>query len=223
MGKLICIEAGDGSGKETQTNKLFERLQNQNYNVRKISFPNYASESSALIKMYLRGDFGSKPDDVNPYVASTFYAADRYASYKKEWGAFYEQGGIVLADRYTTSNMVHQAVKITNPGEREEFLSWLWNFEFQLFGLPQPDCVIFLDMPPKYAVQLMENRRNKITGSEQKDIHESDKAYLEQAYKGALWLAEKYGWHRIKCVNNNQIRPIMDIHNEIFDLVSDYL
>ena len=121
MGKLICIEAGDGSGKETQTNKLFERLQNQNYNVRKISFPNYASESSALIKMYLRGDFGSKPDDVNPYVASTFYAADRYASYKKEWGAFYEQGGIVLADRYTTSNMVHQAVKITNPGEREEF------------------------------------------------------------------------------------------------------
>lgn len=223
MGKLICIEAGDGSGKETQTNKLFERLQNQNYNVRKISFPNYASESSALIKMYLRGDFGSKPDDVNPYVASTFYAADRYASYKKEWGAFYEQGGIVLADRYTTSNMVHQAVKITNPGEREEFLSWLWNFEFQLFGLPQPDCVIFLDMPPKYAVQLMENRRNKITGSEQKDIHESDKAYLEQAYKGALWLAEKYGWHWIKCVNNNQIRPIMDIHNEIFDLVSDYL
>jgi dTMP kinase len=223
MGKLICIEAGDGSGKETQTNKLFERLQNQNYNVRKISFPNYASESSALIKMYLRGDFGSKPDDVNPYVASTFYAADRYASYKKEWGAFYEQGGIVLADRYTTSNMVHQAVKITNLGEREEFLSWLWNFEFQLFGLPQPDCVIFLDMPPKYAVQLMDNRRNKITGSEQKDIHESDKAYLEQAYKGALWLAEKYGWHRIKCVNNNQIRPIMDIHNEIFDLVSDYL
>lgn len=223
MGKLICIEAGDGSGKETQTNKLFERLQNQNYNVRKISFPNYTSESSALIKMYLRGDFGSKPDDVNPYVASTFYAADRYASYKKEWGAFYEQGGIVLADRYTTSNMVHQAVKITNPGEREEFLSWLWNFEFQLFGLPQPDCVIFLDMPPKYAVQLMDNRRNKITGSEQKDIHESDKAYLEQAYKGALWLAEKYGWHRIKCINNNQIRPIMDIHNEIFDLVSDYL
>ena len=92
-----------------------------------------------------------------------------------------------------------------------------------MFGLPQPDCVIFLDMPPKYAVQLMENRRNKITGSEQKDIHESDKAYLEQAYKGALWLAEKYGWHRIKCINNNQIRPIMDIHNEIFDLVSDYL
>jgi dTMP kinase len=223
MGKLICIEAGDGSGKETQTNKLFERLQSENYNVRKISFPDYASESSALIKMYLRGDFGSKPDDVSPYIASTFYAVDRYASYKRDWGLFYEQGGIILADRYTTSNMVHQAVKIANPGEREEFLSWLWNFEFQLFGLPQPDCVIFLDMPPDYAAHLMENRRNKITGSDQKDIHESDQAYLEQAYKGALWLAEKYGWHRVTCIDNNQIRSIMDIHNEIFDVVYNYL
>ena len=223
MGKLICIEAGDGSGKETQTNKLFERLQSENYKVRKLSFPNYDSESSSLIKMYLRGDFGSKPDDVNPYVASTFYAVDRYASYKMEWAKFYKEDGIILADRYTTSNMVHQAVKITDLKEREEYLSWLWDFEFKLFGLPQPDCVIFLDMPPKYAVQLMEKRRNKITGSEKKDIHERDEEHLKQAYKGSLWLAEKYGWHRIRCVENQQIRSIMDIHNEIFDIVNKYL
>lgn len=223
MGKLICIEAGDGSGKETQTKRLFERLQGEKYRVRQVSFPNYDSESSSLIKMYLRGDFGSKPGDVSPYIASTFYAADRYASYKKEWEAFYREGGIILADRYTTSNMVHQAVKITDPGERVAFLDWLWSFEFGLFGLPQPDCVVFLDMPPTFASHLIENRSNKITGSEEKDIHERDKEYLKQVYRGAVWLAEKYGWQRVPCVYNEQIRSIEDIHNEVFDLVSRYL
>jgi len=223
MGKLICIEAGDGSGKETQTNKLLKRLQNENCNVRKVSFPNYASESSSLIKMYLRGDFGSRPEDVNPYIASTFYAVDRYASYKTEWESFYEAGGIVLADRYTTSNMMHQAVKIKDPEEREKFLDWLWNFEFDMFGLPKPNCVVFLDMPPEYAARLMERRKNKITGSEGKDIHERDAVYLNQVYKCALWLAEKYGWHRISCVRNHCIRSISDINEEIFEIVKGYL
>ena len=223
MGKLICIEAGDGSGKETQANKLLERLKSENYKVRKVSFPNYGSESSSLIKMYLRGEFGSRPEDVSPYVASTFYAVDRYASYKKEWESFYKAGGIILADRYTTSNMVHQAVKIKDPDKREAYLDWLWNFEFDMFGLPEPDCVIFLDMPPEYAARLMENRKNKITGSDKKDIHERDKAYLEQVYKCALWLADKYGWHKVSCVQDQIIRPISDIHEEIFETVKSYL
>src|SRR5690554_3017784 len=161
MGKLICIEAGDGSGKETQTNRLLQRLQESNYKVRKVTYPNYDSESSSLIKMYLRGDFGSRPGDVNPYVASTFYAVDRYASYKKEWESFYREGGIILADRYTTSNMIHQAAKIADLALREEYLDWLWHFEFDMFGLPKPDCVIFLDMPPVFSSQLIQNRRNK--------------------------------------------------------------
>lgn len=223
MGKLICIEAGDGSGKETQANKLLERLKSENYKVRKVSFPNYGSESSSLIKMYLRGEFGSRPEDISPYVASTFYAVDRYASYKKEWESFYKAGGIILADRYTTSNMVHQAVKIKDPDKREAYLDWLWNFEFDMFGLPEPDCVIFLDMPPEYAARLMENRKNKITGSDKKDIHERDKAYLEQVYKCALWLADKYGWHKVSCVQDQIIRPIYDIHEEIFETVKSYL
>lgn len=223
MGKLICIEAGDGSGKETQANKLLERLKSENYKVRKVSFPNYGSESSSLIKMYLRGEFGSRPEDVSPYVASTFYAVDRYASYKKEWESFYKAEGIILADRYTTSNMVHQAVKIKDPDKREAYLDWLWNFEFDMFGLPEPDCVIFLDMPPEYAARLMENRKNKITGSDKKDIHERDKAYLEQVYKCALWLADKYGWHKVSCVQDQIIRPISDIHEEIFETVKSYL
>lgn len=223
MGKLICIEAGDGSGKETQANKLLERLKSENYKVRKVSFPNYGSESSSLIKMYLRGEFGSRPEDISPYVASTFYAVDRYASYKKEWESFYKAEGIILADRYTTSNMVHQAVKIKDPDKREAYLDWLWNFEFDMFGLPEPDCVIFLDMPPEYAARLMENRKNKITGSDKKDIHERDKAYLEQVYKCALWLADKYGWHKVSCVQDQIIRPISDIHEEIFETVKSYL
>lgn len=223
LGKLICIEAGDGSGKETQTDKLFQRLQDNHEQVRKISFPNYESESSSLIKMYLNGDFGKSPGDVSPYIASTFYAVDRYASYKKDWEEFYQGGGIVLADRYTTSNMVHQAVKITDSEARKKYLDWLLDFEFTLFGLPKPDCVIFLDMPPKYSSQLILNRRNKITGAMEKDIHERDTVYLEQSYKGSLWLSETYGWHKIPCVANGKIRSIDDIHNDIYDVVSSYL
>ena len=223
MGKLICIEAGDGSGKETQTNRLFHRLKDSNYNVRKVEFPNYASESSSLIKMYLRGDFGSRPGDVSPYIASTFYAVDRYASFKKEWEQFYKNGGIILADRYTTANMIHQSVKIQDPVQREEYLAWLWDFEFNIFGLPKPDCVVFLDMPPVYSEKLIKNRSNKITGNQEKDIHERDTSYLEQSYRAALWLSEKYGWHRVKCVDEEEIRSIEDIHNEVFSIVNKYI
>jgi dTMP kinase len=223
MGKLICIEAGDGSGKETQTLKLFSRLEAEGHKVRKVAFPNYESESSAPIKMYLRGDFGKRPEDISPYIASTFYAVDRYASYKKEWEDFYLGGGIVLADRYTTSNMVHQAAKISDPESRKKFLDWLLDFEFQLFSLPKPDCVIFLDMPPEYSLKLIKNRNNKITGLKDKDIHERDAAYLEKSYKSSLWLAEEYGWNRVPCVENNTIRSIEDIHNDIFNIVSKYL
>lgn len=223
MGKLICIEAGDGSGKETQTGRLFRRLQGNNCKVRKVEYPNYASESSSLIKMYLRGDFGSRAEEVSPYVASTFYAVDRYASFKTEWEGFYHDGGIILADRYTTSNMIHQAAKITDPALREDYLNWLWHFEFEMFGLPVPDCVVFLDMPPACSSQLIQNRRNKITGSKAKDIHERDSSYLEKSYHAALWLAEKYGWHRISCVRDNKIRSIEDIHNEVYDVVRRYL
>jgi len=154
-GKLIIIESGaDASGKATQTNKLYERLVQEGYKVKKITFPNYDSDSSALVKMYLNGDFGKDPNDVSPYVASTFYAVDRFASYRTEWGQAYNDGWIILADRYTTSNMVHQAAKIKDMEEKDRFLDWLWNFEFEIYKLPVPDCVIFLDMPPLSAGSL---------------------------------------------------------------------
>ena len=160
-GKLIIIEAGDGSGKATQTEKLYSRLVGEGINVRKVTFPDYESNSSALIKMYLNGEFGSSPDSVNPYAASSFYAVDRYASYKQNWEDFYKQGGIIIADRYTPSHMVHQAVKILGQSEKEAFLDWLWDLEFEKFGLPIPDVVIFLDMPPMYSRAPRVERANK--------------------------------------------------------------
>ncbi|MDB8789999.1 thymidylate kinase [Romboutsia sp. 1001216sp1] len=220
-GKLIIIESGsDASGKATQTKKLYERLLEDGYNVRKVEYPNYDGESSALVKMYLRGEFGSKPSDVDPYIASTFYAADRYASFKTEWEEFYNNGGVVLADRYTTSNMVHQASKMAKE-DRDKYLDWLFDYEFNLYKIPQPDCVVFLDVPIEFSKKLMENRKNKITGEDKKDIHESDLDYLEKSYNNSLYIADKYNWEKINCVEEENLRSIDSIHEEIYKVVVD--
>ncbi len=218
-GKLIIIEAGDGSGKATQTRELYSRLKSEGHRVRRVEFPDYESDSSALIKMYLKGEFGSNPEDVNPYVASTFYAVDRYASFKKGWGDFYKNGGIIIADRYTTSNMVHQAAKIDDEAERECFLDWLWDLEFAKFNLPRPDAVIFLDMPPKEAQRLIQARQNSARGQIDKDIHEGNRAYLERSYKNACGLAAKYNWHRIECFQGSRLKTVSQIHAEVYKFV----
>lgn len=218
-GKLIVIEGTDSSGKNTQSERLYQRLLKEEYNVMKVEYPNYSSDSSALIKMYLNGDFGKNPEDVNPYVASTFFATDRFASFKTVWKDFYDRGGIVIADRYTTSNMVHQASKIEDREERIQFLDWLWDFEFVKFSLPVPDHVFFLDMPVSVSRKLMENRNNKFTGEKEKDIHERDEVHLEKSYNNACNVAEKYDWIRINCVENGRIRTIEEIHDEIFSIL----
>lgn len=219
-GKLFVIESGsDGSGKATQSKKLFDRLLKEKYNVKKIEFPNYKSKSSELIKMYLNGDFGDNPEDVNAYAASTFYAVDRFASYKIEWGEFYKNGGIIIADRYTTSNMVHQASKINDDKKRDEFLNWVFELEYKLYGLPEPDCVIFLDMPPEYSNKLIIDRNNKFTGNEKKDIHERNYEYLKQCYDNSLYIAKRYKWNKIKCIEDNKVKTIDEIHEQIYNLV----
>lgn len=217
-GKLIVIEAGDGSGKATQAKLLFDSLSTENYRVKKVEFPNYQSDSSALIKMYLNGEFGTNPSDVNPYVASTFYTIDRYASYKKEWEGFYQDGGIILADRYTTSNMVHQASKIINTEERKDYLQWLWDFEFVKFQLPVPDCVIFLNMHPSYSQKLINERPNKV-GEIEKDIHERNYEYLLKSYHNSCEMAAYYGWLMVNCVHEGQLRSREEIHEDIHKLV----
>ncbi|AUN12894.1 dTMP kinase [Paraclostridium sordellii] len=222
-GKLIIIESGsDASGKATQTKKLFNRLEQDGYKVKKVEYPNYKSESSALVKMYLNGDFGKNAEDVDPYVASTFFAADRYASFKTEWEEFYNNGGIIIADRYTTSNMVHQASKMDG-NERDKFINWLFDYEFNLYKIPEPDCVVFLNVPIEYSKKLMENRKNKFTGEDKKDIHESDISYLSKSYENSLYIANKYNWNKINCIENENLRSIESIHEEIYNIVKENL
>ncbi|CEJ72193.1 thymidylate kinase [[Clostridium] sordellii] len=222
-GKLIIIESGsDASGKATQTKKLFNRLEQDGYKVKKVEYPNYKSESSALVKMYLNGDFGKNAEDVDPYVASTFFAADRYASFKTEWEEFYNNGGIIIADRYTTSNMVHQASKM-DENERDKFINWLFDYEFNLYKIPEPDCVVFLNVPIEYSKKLMENRKNKFTGEDKKDIHESDISYLSKSYENSLYIANKYNWNKINCIENENLRSIESIHEEIYNIVKENL
>ena len=212
MGKLIVIEGTDGSGKSTQFRLLPEAVERSGRAFQKLVFPQYKEESSALIRMYLGGQFGTRPSDVNAYAASAFYAVDRYASYKKVWGEWYENGGLVLSDRYTTSNAVHQASK--EPEEnRAEFLRWLYEFEYDKLGLPRPDLTIYLDVPTEYTEKLMRSRE-AATGT-QADIHEKDLSYLATCRQMGRAAAEYYGWTVIQCVRDGRMRTIEDIHQEI--------
>ena len=223
MGKLFVIDGTDGSGKQTQLETLKKRLMNEKIDFRTVSFPNYNSPSSALVKMYLEGEFGTDAKAISPYIASTFFAADRYATYATQYKEYFEKGGIILADRYTTANMVHQAGKITNEAERKKFIDWLWDFEFNLYGLPIPTEVFFLNMPPKFSLELMKDRENKITHDNKKDIHENNAEYLKEAYNAACKLAKEYNWYEINCIENNNIRTIKDINDEIFNELKRHL
>ena len=221
--KLVVIEGVDSSGKQTQTENLFENVKSLGYKTEKIVFPNYDSPTSSLVKMYLGGEFGSNPNDVNPYTASAFYAVDRVGSIKALWAEKLDCTEVVIADRYVTSNMVHQASKIDDEEEKENFLNWVYDFEYNKLELPKPDLVIFLDMPVKYAMELMASRPNKITSESQKDIHESDETYLTKSYNNAVSVADKYGWHKVSCVESGKVRSIEDISREIFETVKTIL
>ena len=219
-GKLYVIEGVDGSGKATQTELLYQALLAQGKTVRKVSFPDYDSPSSSLIKMYLNGEFGTDPQDVNAFATSVFFAVDRFASFRKDWKAFYDNGGIIIADRYVTSNLVHQAGKISDNAEKERYITWLNDLEYGIFGLPKPDCVIFLDMPPAYSLKLRQERNTLKQGLTQ-DIHEADQTYLQQAYDNAVGIAQHQAWHTISCVADAQIRTIEDIHAEILQTIEN--
>lgn len=218
MGKLIVIEGLDASGKETQTGLLFEHLQKAGVQTKKVCFPDYESESSALVKMYLSGEFGSDPSAVNAYAASSFYAVDRYASYKVHWEDFYSGGGLVLADRYTTSNMIHQGCKIADLHKRKAYLDWLKEYEYERLGLPRPDLILFLDMPPAVGMKLMAGRHNK-AGGETKDIHERSREYLEKTYRTALEVVQQQEWMKIPCSDGENPLPIAEIAQHIWETV----
>ena len=213
MGKLIVLEGTDGSGKSTQFRMLTERLQAEGRCFKQLEFPRYAEASSALIRMYLGGEFGSRPSDVNSYAASTFYAVDRYASYKQDWGQWYEQGGLVLSARYTTSNAVHQASKLEGQAQAD-FLMWLYEFEYDKLGLPRPDLTIYLDVPTDFTEKLM--RRREQDTNTQADIHEKDTAYLMACRRTGRAAAKFYGWTAVECVRDGVMRSLEDIHEELY-------
>lgn len=219
-GKLIIIEAGDGSGKATQTRKLAEHLIADGKNVVQVSFPDYKSRAAEPLKMYLEGEYGDRAGAVNAFAASTFFAVDRFASFNLKWKADYENGAIILADRYTTSNMVHQAVKLTDQQERSEFLDWLWDFEFNRLGLPVPDAVIFLDMDPMVSDRLIAERAAH-NADRKKDIHEKDVEYLHRCHDTYMELADKYSWHKVKCSEGDEPRSIDAIHAEVYRIVEE--
>jgi len=220
MGKLIVFEGTDGSGKSTQFDLLTRRLEREGKTFHRLRFPRYDQESSALIRMYLGGQFGSDPAAVNAYAASTFYAVDRYASYLQDWKQDYENGELFLADRYTTSNAVHQGSKMPQQ-EREAFFHWLYDLEFSRMQLPKPDAVILMDMPIELTRQLM--RRRESDTNTQADIHEQNLDYLQQCRESALAAAAHYGWHVISGAKEGALRSIEDIHEEVYQIVSKCL
>lgn len=217
-GKLIVIEGLDGSGKATQAKLLCEELLKEGKKVRQVSFPDYGSDSSALVKMYLSGQFGTAPSDVNAYAASSFYAVDRYASYKKDWGRFYEDGGIVIADRYTTSNAIHQCSKLPEE-EWDTYLDWLFHFEYRLLGIPEPDLILYLRVEPSVSQKLMTVRSEG--HEEKKDIHEKDVGYLNHCRTAADYCAGKLGWKTIECADGGGMRAIGDIGGDILGLLKE--
>lgn len=220
MSKLIIIEGLDGSGKSTQTALVEKYLSDNNINFRKIKLPDYDSKSSTLVKMYLGGEFGKNADDVNAYAAGSFYAVDRYASYKLDWSKDYNNDVLILADRYATSNSIYQMEKL-DKSEWDNYLEWSADFEYNKLGIPKPDLVIFLDMPVDISQKLMTGRYN---GNEnKKDVHEADVTFLESCRKSALYSAEKQGWVVIPCSDGEKPYSIENIHNKIIDVISKEL
>ncbi len=219
MAKLIVIEGLDASGKETQTELLCRSLRETGKEVERLSFPDYDSPSSTLVKMYLGGQLGTDPDSVSPYAAALFYAADRYISFKTKWEKLMNEDVYIVADRYVSSNIIYQSAKFADENERKKFISWLTDLEYVRLGLPKPDAVLFLNMEPAAARKLMEGRRNKITGKDDKDIHERDSDFLSRVYDSALSAASVLGWIEIKCSENGVPRDIADISADIMDCV----
>lgn len=214
-GKLIVLEGTDGSGKETQTRLLCESLEKKGCKLQRLSFPCYGTPAAVPLEMYLRGEFGKHPGDVGPYAASMFYETDRFASYKTGWGKFYEDGGLVISDRYTTSNAIHQGCKLPD-GKRQDYLEWLYDFEYQKIGLPTPDLVIYLDVPTEISVKIAAERAGK--AGVQHDIHETDVGYQTGCRIAALDTATRSGWRIVRCAERGKLRSIEDIHQEVLKI-----
>ena len=219
-GKLIVLEGIDGSGKSAQYRRLCQRMEQDKIAYNHIVFPRYDKESSALIRLYLGGAFGTHPGDVNAYTASAFYAVDRFASYRDDWGRIYEDGGLILSDRYTTSNAVHQGSKLPD-AELPAFFSWLADLEYKKMGLPEPDLVIYLDVDLETSKRRMRRREEKT--NTHADIHEMDSDYLARCLHTADMACEHYGWTRIPFMKEGVERDVDEKNAEIYNIIRQTL
>lgn len=218
-GKFIVIEGLDGSGKATQTEILRKYLESKGEKVKKLTFPDYDNDSSALVKMYLGGEFGSSPDDVNAYAASAFYTVDRIASYLKFWKDDYKDGKYILADRYSTSNIIYQMSKLPE-NERDGFIEFQEDFEYNKINVPKPDLVIYLDVEPDVSQKLLSGR---YSGDEsKKDLHEKNLDFLNECRKSALYAADKLGWKKISCTDGGSMRSLEDISKDILKAIKNF-
>ena len=210
-GKVIVLEGLDGCGKSTQLDLVLGYLKEKGVTCRSVSFPNYEALSGKLVQQYLTGEIPADGRN-GAYAASAIYAADRYISYMTDWKGFYESGGVVLAGRYTTSNAIYQLTKLP-PEEHEYFLNWLCDFEYGKLGLPEPDIVVYLDMPVEVSQILLSERYR---GDEsKKDIHECDLDFMHACRNSALYAADQCGWNVINCADGAFPLPIEDVYDRI--------
>lgn len=222
-GIIISIEGTDGSGKHTQQQLLANDLKDLGYKTFDFSFPNYDSPSSAPVRMYLAGEIGNDPNCLDAYQASILYAVDRMCSFKKTIKPHYDNGEIILFDRYVQSNFIHQCSKIDDLDEKQRFIEWEEGFEYGLCGLPKPDLIFFIEMPVEKSLELA-HARGQYKNNESKDIHEEDSEYMAKSYKNGLYLAKKLGWNIIHCVDNDgNVKHIEDIHKEIMDIATKFI
>ncbi len=217
---LVVLEGLDGSGKGTQAKLLAEALVCRGVPLRPVTFPDYSSPSSSLVKMYLNGEFGAEPGDVNAYAASAFYAVDRFASFRKGWGGDYRQGKLILCDRYATSNMVYQMGKLPR-AEWDGYLAWMEDFEYQKLGIPRPDLVLYLDMPIEVSQKLLLQRYQGDSGK--KDIHESHLAFLRSCGECARYAGQRLGWKVVSCAKGGEPLPVEEIHRAVLAAVEPLL
>lgn len=214
--RLIVIEGLDGGGKTTQ----LELLKEEYSEFRFITFPNYASPSGQIVTDYLQGRYREEDKTVSAYTASCFYAVDRYTSFKTDWEKDYAEGRTIISARYVSSNAMYQMTKL--PEEQwEGYMNWLFDLEYNKFGMPKPFGTIFLDMPVEVSRKLLLKRYEGDSGK--MDLHESDIAFMQECRRAAHYVAEKEGWSVIDCAYGGEALPIDVIHRAVKNKIEDFL
>lgn len=219
MGKLISIEGIDGSGKNTQTQRLVNNLRENNFSVETISFPQYQSNFFGKeVANYLNGQFGGL-NQIHPKLASMLYAGDRFES-KENILNLLENNDFLICDRYTPSNIAHQSAKFSDDKEKTDFILWLSKLEYEIYGLPKPTANIFLNVPPYFSDKLVELKEKRTYTDKKKDLHEENKDYLHKVYEQFLQLAKtETNWHIVECVHNSSMRDIDNIASELLSII----